>query len=346
MTRDHGEIEVRPARLEDSTALAQLSSQLGYPVSSSLMSRRLEDILASIEERVFVACRAPNEPIGWVHAAEQRFLEADRRCEILGLVVDEASRRQGIGQRLVAAVEEWAHTRGLTEISVRSNVVRVESHPFYERLGYGRTKTQHVYRKRLSSPRSAKQDAGARVTDLDSRTASWTLRRLRPGDAATYQALRLEGFTKHPLQFRVAQEDECDLTLETVGQRLEHAFVVGGFDAEGLAGVGGLTRYDGAKLQHRALLWGMYVRERARGRGLADELVRALLAEARSQGIRQVLLTVAADNARARRLYERHGFLAYGVEPGAINVDDQYLDEALMIRVLDHVAVGGPTRAR
>ena len=79
---------------------------------------------------------------------------------------------------------------------------------------------------------------------------------------------------------------------------------------------------------------------------MADALVRALLAEARSQGIRQVLLTVAADNARARRLYERHGFLAYGVEPGAINVDDQYLDEALMIRVLDHVAVGGPTRAR
>ena len=49
---------------------------------------------------------------------------------------------------------------------------------------------------------------------------------------------------------------------------------------------------------------------------------------------------------RARRLYERHGFMAYGVEPGAINVDDQYLDEALMIRVLDNVAVSMPTHAR
>ena len=141
---------MRPARLDDSTALAALSSQLGYPVSSSLMSRRLEGVLARVDERVLVACRATDAPIGWVHGAEQRFLEADRRCEILGLVVDEASRRQGIGQRLVGALEEWAHARGLSEISVRSNVIRADSHPFYERLGYGRTKTQHVYRKRLS----------------------------------------------------------------------------------------------------------------------------------------------------------------------------------------------------
>ena len=42
-----------------------------------------------------------------------------------------------------------ADARGLPEVSVRSNVVREESHPFYERLGYTRAKTQHVYRKAL-----------------------------------------------------------------------------------------------------------------------------------------------------------------------------------------------------
>jgi hypothetical protein len=34
-------------------------------------------------------------------------------------------------------------------MTVRSNVVRAESHPFYERLGYVRSKTQHAYRKHL-----------------------------------------------------------------------------------------------------------------------------------------------------------------------------------------------------
>jgi len=33
----------------------------------------------------------------------------------------------------------------------RSNAVRAESHPFYQRLGYARTKTQHYYRKALDA---------------------------------------------------------------------------------------------------------------------------------------------------------------------------------------------------
>jgi GNAT superfamily N-acetyltransferase len=55
-----------------------------------------------------------------------------------------------VGRALVAEVEGWASARGLREVSVRSNVARAESHPFYERLGYVRAKTQHVYRKVLA----------------------------------------------------------------------------------------------------------------------------------------------------------------------------------------------------
>lgn len=81
---------------------------------------------------------------------------------------------------------------------------------------------------------------------------------------------------------RAAPGDERDPSLEAVGERLEGAFAAGGFDAEGRAGVAGVTRFDGAKLRHRALLWDMYLRGRARGSGLADELMRVLLDEARS----------------------------------------------------------------
>lgn len=173
-----------------------------------------------------------------------------------------------------------------------------------------------------------------RVADSRSQVTAWMVRRLTAADAAAYHALRLEGFTDHPLQFRVAPEDESDLSLEAVGERLERTFVAGGFDPDGLVGVGGLTRFEGAKLRHRALLWGMYVRQRGRGRGLADELIRVLLAEARTHAIEQVILTVAAENDRARRLYERWGFHVYGIEPRAIKVDHGYLDEALMVRPL------------
>jgi ribosomal protein S18 acetylase RimI-like enzyme len=175
------------------------------------------------------------------------------------------------------------------------------------------------------------EDNGVRVVDCRSETTPWMIRRLLPADAAAYQALRLEGFTRHPFQFRVAAEDELGLSLQIVGERLAGTFVAGGFAEDGLVGIAGLTRFEGAKLRHRALVWGMYVRERARGGGLGHELMRALLAEARSQGIEQVILTVAAENGRARHLYERWGFFVYGTEPGAIKSPEGYLDEVLMI---------------
>jgi ribosomal protein S18 acetylase RimI-like enzyme len=60
-----------------------------------------------------------------------------------------------------------------------------------------------------------------------------------------------------------------------------------------------------------------------------------LLNEARGQTIEQVVLTVVADNDRARRFYQRWGFSVYGTEPRAIKVGAAYLDEALMVCRLD-----------
>ncbi len=64
-------------------------------------------------------------------------------------MVDGAHRGRGAGRMLVAAVEDWARARRLRTLKVRSSVARAEPHPFYRRLGFARTKTQHVYVKAL-----------------------------------------------------------------------------------------------------------------------------------------------------------------------------------------------------
>lgn len=139
---------VRAASASDAVRLAELSGQLGYPVAAETVASRLARLLAREDNAVLVAEIPPDgRVVGWVHGADQDLLESDRRCEILGLVVDEQCRGRGIGRRLVGAVEAWAAARGLEQIAVRSNVARAGSHPFYERLGYVRTKTQHAYRK-------------------------------------------------------------------------------------------------------------------------------------------------------------------------------------------------------
>jgi [ribosomal protein S18]-alanine N-acetyltransferase len=64
-----------------------------------------------------------------------------------------------------------------------------------------------------------------------------------------------------------------------------------------------------------------------RGRGLGDLLVGELLRLAAEDGAGSVMLEVRADNAAARRIYERHGFEEVSVRrryyrcPGADDVD-------------------------
>jgi ribosomal protein S18 acetylase RimI-like enzyme len=55
-----------------------------------------------------------------------------------------------------------------------------------------------------------------------------------------------------------------------------------------------------------------------RGRGLGQELLSALLDEARAQGYGKISLSVEPDNP-ALRLYEQHGFAQVG-EPGGARV--------------------------
>ena len=60
------------------------------------------------------------------------------------------------------------------------------------------------------------------------------------------------------------------------------------------------------------LMDGIFVDEAARGRGVGTLLLDAVLAQAKSTGAREVRLDVIDSNPRARALYERQGFTAYG----------------------------------
>ena len=136
--------------MADAPRIAELSGILGYPNSAGAIADRLARLLARAEDVVLVAEIVPRGVVGWIHGVEQDLLDSGRRCEITGLVVDPEARGSGVGRTLVSALERWALARGLRLITVRSNVVRAESHPFYERLGFVRAKTQHAYRKQLS----------------------------------------------------------------------------------------------------------------------------------------------------------------------------------------------------
>jgi RimJ/RimL family protein N-acetyltransferase len=84
-----------------------------------------------------------------------------------------------------------------------------------------------------------------------------------------------------------------------------------------------------AKLRHKGILWGMYVRPQARGSGLAAALVQRVIAHGQTL-VEEICVTVVASNAAAHRLYCTAGFEQYGLERRALKIGDAYYDEVLM----------------
>ena len=145
MTRSVPAWHLRRARLEDAAEIARLVTELGYPVEAGAILPRLQALLVHPDHLVTVAA-GPNDRLSGVIMAEHRVLLLyGPQVEIMGLSVGSDVRRMGVGRALVKAVEAWARQFGDSQIVVRSNVVRPESHPFYEKIGYERKKTQHVY---------------------------------------------------------------------------------------------------------------------------------------------------------------------------------------------------------
>jgi len=142
-------LEIRRAQASDADEMARLSGELGYPMSVDEMRIRLDRLLADARHFIAVAHDGDRRLLGWMHVEHRTSVEGGERAELMGLVVDSSERRRGTGRALVDAAERWAESQGLAALTVRSNVARELSHPFYEALGYVREKTQHVYRKRL-----------------------------------------------------------------------------------------------------------------------------------------------------------------------------------------------------
>jgi len=163
------------------------------------------------------------------------------------------------------------------------------------------------------------------------------IRRLTQDDTADYRALRLEALRDLPEAFFDSFK-EADARPEGYWTALfEGDFAYfGAFDATNLVGIVHTERKKGEKAAHKSWLYGMYVRADMRGSGCAQALVGAVLDHAKQDGAAQVQLGVSAKNDRARKLYEKAGFVPYGREPRGLKIGDTFVDQVFMVKFLDN----------
>ena len=86
---------------------------------------------------------------------------------------------------------------------------------------------------------------------------------------------------------------------------------------------------------HVLTINGLAVSPEHQRQGIGLALVQAALEEARRRGARKVSLRVLAPNARARRLYERCGFVQEGVLRREFLLNDELVDDLLLACHLD-----------
>jgi ribosomal protein S18 acetylase RimI-like enzyme len=160
------------------------------------------------------------------------------------------------------------------------------------------------------------------------------VRPIEERELPAFVRLRQEALAAHPLAFTASADDDFASSIDDLREGMSKApdwmlFVAW---EEALAGSVGVIRDRHLKAAHRMHLWGMYVAAEFRGRGIGMALLTAAIEHARSvPGIASLHLGVSDNALEARRLYERAGFRAWGVEPDALRAGNESIDEIRMI---------------
>lgn len=156
------------------------------------------------------------------------------------------------------------------------------------------------------------------------------IRLLDQEDWAAFKDLRLEALRNHPEAFGSSFEEESERTEAEWRAGFNTCHMFGCFADNRLVASAGYFIYSSLKMRHRAVLFAMYIKPDNRKRGIADALVKAVIAHARKR-VTQLHLTVVTTNQTALKLYQKNGFKIYGTEPKALKIGDQTYDEHMMV---------------
>jgi GNAT superfamily N-acetyltransferase len=160
------------------------------------------------------------------------------------------------------------------------------------------------------------------------------IRLLTASDATAYRALMLAAYTQAPEAFTSTAEERAGQPLSWWERRIASADGLtqgfGAFDAtDALVGTVALEYSAKPKTAHMAHLIGMYVQPTSRRAGTGRALVQAALAAAAVRaGVCIVKLEVTDGNTAAEQLYEACGFVTWGVQPCALRMPNDALNNA------------------
>lgn len=143
---------LRNITIFDAQEIQSISNfELGYDIDLDIVKRQIKKLTDDSLHHIIIGFEneQTRKIIGFVHAELYESLYMDTGLNILGLAVDSNFQGQGIGKKLMSAIEDYALKNNISYIRLNSNVRRIDAHKFYESIGYVCDKTQKRLIKKL-----------------------------------------------------------------------------------------------------------------------------------------------------------------------------------------------------
>lgn len=140
--------EIKVTDYHDIYSLNQDFNPNLHAFSEEKVRAKIEIIIEKTKDIIFVY-EQNTEVIGYIHGSPYELLFSDSLVNVLGFVVKECYRNQGIGSIMIDHLEQWGKHNGFSGIKLLSHPSRIHAHRFYERRGYMFTKDQKNYIKKF-----------------------------------------------------------------------------------------------------------------------------------------------------------------------------------------------------
>ena len=145
---------IRKIKIEDAEAVQRLCNiSLGYSVSVEIVMRQIKKLSEDVNHHYIYVYEDEElqTVVGFVHAEVYESLYSYAGLNILGLAVLPEFQGKGIGKELMHYLEVNAKNDSVSFVRLNSADYRVESHKFYESIGYVCDKTQKRFIKKLDN---------------------------------------------------------------------------------------------------------------------------------------------------------------------------------------------------
>jgi RimJ/RimL family protein N-acetyltransferase len=360
MPDDH--IVIREALPEDGPALMDAIGRiddetefLGKPGEARRWADGFSERLAFMRERgtgTYVTALAAGEIVGFLGAFGGGFERTRGLIYIAHVGIRRDRRGRGIGTRLFVAIEAWARAHGAWQLELRVDEANERGQALYRKQGFaiaGRIEEAVMLEGRWHAhfwmAKTLRELEGPgfepiELPPLRSATPAVTIRPLLPPEAGLFCRWERQLLGETPFLLKQPHEvlEEAAMAkiiaedqAKTDQTRL--AALVSSERGPAVIGYASFAKEPGLRMQHDAF-FGVHVLRANWACGVGRALLGRLEDSARAHGVRRLVTTVTAHNARGLRFAAAQGFFVQVTSPRFAVIDGRVADRVRLAKVL------------